>query len=161
MQTVMRRLATVARGLSAFIIFAMMIITVIDVTGRYVFNAPLLGALELTELLMGLLVFMGLPLATRQREHITITLLADVLPPQVRIWQRRFFELVCGVICVLVAWRMWLYSARLVRSGEHTQQLQISIGLVVQVMAVLMLITAFVFFINVFRRRTGSVPTPI
>src|SRR5690625_2971295 len=121
-------LTQLARVAVALIVFLMMMVTVIDVTGRYLFNAPLFGALEITEILMGLLVFLGMPLATAGREHISISLLSDALPARVAALQARFFDAVCALVSFAVAWRMWVYAQRLVRSGEHTQQLHISVG---------------------------------
>lgn len=147
-----RRLRHIARLAVAVVVFIMMMVTVIDVTGRYLFNAPLFGALELTEILMGLLVFIGMPLATARREHISISLIGDALPRRLASVQARVFDMVCAIICLVVVWRMWIYAQRLVRSGEHTQQLHISVGLVVHVMAILFAVTAVVFLVNAFRK---------
>ena len=43
-------------------LFAMMALTFVDVIGRYVVNSPLLGAYELTEVLLALVVFGAVPL---------------------------------------------------------------------------------------------------
>lgn len=147
----LQRLRNAARMAVAGIVFIMMMVTVVDVAGRYLFNAPLFGALELTEILMGLLVFIGMPLATARREHISISLLSDALSPRWAAAQARLFDAVCAAVCLVVVWRMWIYAQRLVRSGEHTQQLHISVGLVVQVMAVLFAVTAIVFLVNALR----------
>jgi len=48
-------------------IMGMMVVTTVDVIGRDVFNRPLLGAFEVTEILMGLVIFAGMPLATAAR----------------------------------------------------------------------------------------------
>lgn len=152
-QVVAGWLTTVARLGSALFALLMMLVTVVDVIGRYVFNAPLLGALEMTEVLMGLLVFMGMPLATARREHITISLLGDALPKHLAVIQTRIFEAICGGVSLFVAWRMWIYAQRLVRNGDHTQQLHISVGSVVQVMAVLLAITGIIFLVNACRKK--------
>ena len=59
---------------TAFILFALMVITLLDVVGRYFLNAPLAGAFELTRLAMGLLVFSALPLVTARERHIVVSL---------------------------------------------------------------------------------------
>ncbi|HLR13414.1 MAG TPA: TRAP transporter small permease [Burkholderiaceae bacterium] len=156
------RLNRVARLVVAFIVFMMMMVTVVDVAGRYLFNAPLFGALEITEILMGLLVFAGLPLATAGREHISISLLSDALPVRLAAMQTRLFDAVCAIISMVVAWRMWIYAERLVRSGEHTQQLHLSVGMVVQAMTILLGVTAVVFLVNALgRQRVKHDPTDI
>ena len=49
---------------AAAILFAMMVLTTVDVVARYVFNRPLRGAFEITELLLVVLIFAGLPLVS-------------------------------------------------------------------------------------------------
>ena len=49
-----------------------MMLTTADVVGRYIFNWPIRGAFEITELLLLTLIFAGLPLASRADEHVTL-----------------------------------------------------------------------------------------
>jgi len=42
----------------------MMVLTFVDVVGRYLLNRPLRGAFELTELGLVVLIFAGLPLVS-------------------------------------------------------------------------------------------------
>ena len=59
------RLVEVLLGVAAAaILLAMMGLTFVDVVARYVFNRPLAGAFEVTELLLLVLIFAGLPLVT-------------------------------------------------------------------------------------------------
>ena len=53
--------------------------TTADVIGRYIFNWPLRGAFEITELLLLTLIFAGLPLASRADEHVTLDFIDMVL----------------------------------------------------------------------------------
>ena len=57
-------------GASALVLFALMAMTCIDVVGRYFFNSPLDGATELTQLMMGLIVFAILPTVCLSLIHI-------------------------------------------------------------------------------------------
>ena len=66
------RLQAVLGFTSASVLFLMMLITAVDVAGRYVFNKPLPGGFELTELLLAALIYCGLPLVSARREHIVI-----------------------------------------------------------------------------------------
>ena len=67
-------------GLASVMLFFLMAVTVVDVTGRYVFNAPLPGSSEITELLMAVLVYTGLPGVSRLEKHISVDLLDSVTP---------------------------------------------------------------------------------
>lgn len=75
---------------------AMVLLTFIDVIGRRVFNTPVFGAHDITEHLMAVIVFSGLPLLTAQRAHLSIDLLDRwlLLPPW-RYWH--------GVVNILMA----------------------------------------------------------
>jgi TRAP-type C4-dicarboxylate transport system permease small subunit len=132
----------------------MMFITTIDVISRYFFNRPLSIAFEITEILMGLLIFAGLPLATAARENITISVLTEMFPARVQSWQTRVFEFLCGAIAFVMAWRMWAYGDRLWNTGDRTLELHISIGLLSQIMAVMTALTGLAFIVNALRGRS-------
>ena len=57
---------------AAVLLFGLMAVTTVDVIGRYIFNWPLRGGFELTELLLLTLVFAGLPLVSRADEHLSL-----------------------------------------------------------------------------------------
>jgi TRAP-type C4-dicarboxylate transport system permease small subunit len=138
---------------AGLMVAAMMFITTFDVVGRYFFGRPLYAAFEVTEILMGLIIFAGLPLATAARENITISILMERLSQKAQDFGTRFFELVCAAICFAMGWRMWAYGARLWRTGDQTLELRVPIGLLAQVMAVLVVLASLAFVINAARGR--------
>ena len=71
-----RVLGTVA----ATVLFAMMVLTFVDVTGRKLFTRPVYGAYEITEFLMGMLIFCALPLVTAREGHVSIDVLDHLVP---------------------------------------------------------------------------------
>ncbi|WP_210191307.1 TRAP transporter small permease [Rhizobium sullae] len=58
----------------------LVLVTCIDVVGRYLFDSPLGGAFELTQVLLGALVFVALPLTTAAGAHVEVDLLVPLLP---------------------------------------------------------------------------------
>ncbi|TPW31049.1 TRAP transporter small permease [Martelella alba] len=70
---VLRVLPAVCGGL----LLAMVVVTVVDVVGRYLFNAPLPGAFELTQVLLADLVLAGLPITTLRGGHVEVDILAS------------------------------------------------------------------------------------
>lgn len=66
--------------LISILLFSLMLITVIDVVGRYIFDMPLLGSVELTELILGAIIFCCLPLISWDKEHINVDILENWLP---------------------------------------------------------------------------------
>jgi TRAP-type C4-dicarboxylate transport system permease small subunit len=149
------RLPSLLKGLrlilavaSALMVCLMMFLTFADVLGRYVFGAPLVGAYEVTEILMGLMIFGGLPLVSAARGHISVDFLSGALPPKLKTIQSIWVDAVCGFLSGVLAWRAWLYGIRLFQAGETTLELKISWGFVTQVVSILLLLTAIVFFAN-------------
>lgn len=140
---------------SGVMVAAMMFITTVDVAGRYLFDRPLYAAFEVTEILMGMVIFAALPLATAARENIEISILTERLPAGVRQWQARVMEVACGVICLVMSWRIWASGERFWRTGDRTLELQVSIGLLAQIMACLLALTGIAFLANaLYGRRT-------
>lgn len=127
---------------------AMMLVTALDVGGRFLLNRPLHGAFEATEVMMGLIVFLALPLATRRREHIAVTMFDHLLAEGVKRAAGLLFGLVCAAVCGLLAWRLGLYGGRLLRAGEVTLELGIPRGGIATAMSWLLWVTAVAFVLD-------------
>jgi TRAP-type C4-dicarboxylate transport system permease small subunit len=103
-------------GLSTFaalVLAGVMMITVVDVFGRYLVNAPLPGSSELTEILMAVLVYAGLPIVSHRQAHITVDLLDAVTPRFLVPVRRVFVGLVSVSVMAVVSWRIWAYAEQL------------------------------------------------
>jgi TRAP-type C4-dicarboxylate transport system permease small subunit len=109
--------------LGAALVFGMMALTFLDVVGRYLFNAPIGGSAEATELMLAVIVFAGLPLAAAAREHISIDLLEHVLPAPARRWQAIFGFSIAAIVTAFVALRLALRAAELGRLGDLSSHL--------------------------------------
>ncbi|MEM9224566.1 MAG: TRAP transporter small permease [Pseudomonadota bacterium] len=97
------------KGIAGSLLVAMMLLTVVDVVGRYVFSAPVPGAFEATEVMLALAIFAGLPIVTGRGEHVSVRLVVDHLPPAVR----RVFDTVCAfLVAVLLAGAAYLLYRR-------------------------------------------------
>lgn len=100
--------AAVQRAVSTVLVVslsAMVALTFVDVLGRRLFNKPVFGATDLTEHLMAIIVFAGLPLLTAQRGHLSIDLLdAWLLRPGLRWWHKVVDVLIAAVLA-LIAWK--------------------------------------------------------
>ena len=73
----------------------MMMLTAVDVAGRYLFNKPLAGGFELTEMMLAALIYCGLPLVSKRREHIVI----DTFDPLMSKRVKRGLDMVADVVC--------------------------------------------------------------
>lgn len=113
---------------AAAILFAMMMVTTVDVTGRYLFNSPLQGGYEFTQLLMLSLVFAGLPTVTRRGDHITVGLFAHAFRGRVRIVRDVIIALIVAVASAYLAWRLYLLGGRFSMFGDVTASVGIPLA---------------------------------
>ncbi|NHF72850.1 TRAP transporter small permease [Paracoccus xiamenensis] len=131
-----QRVGTATAVLVGMMLLALTCITVLDVTGRYLLNAPLPGGAELTELLVMAVIFTGLPAISLDDGHVTADLLSHQLGQRGRTVQL-FAARACAVVAlVLIAKQMWEHGARLAGYGQTTVYLHIPVGPVIQVAAV-------------------------
>jgi len=100
-------------------------ITCFDVVGRYVFNAPLRGGLEILDMLVSLSIFPALPRLCRKREHIRVDLIDGWISRSSRRRLLRVVDLICAAALAVVAWRMFVYASKLLRYGDETLLLHI------------------------------------
>lgn len=84
MQLVLQR---ILGGLAATFLLVLMLITLVDVVGRYGFNSPVNGSFEITELLLAAIIFSALPLVVAKDQNITVDLIDAFVP--------RFFFCLC------------------------------------------------------------------
>ena len=111
-------------SVSAITLFAMMTLVVLDVAGRYLFNAPISGSFEITEFLLALLVFAALPVVTREDKHISVSVMENMLGGRVRFVQRLFVLGFGAVGLGLIAWRLWTGGDKLAAGRQVTGYLE-------------------------------------
>jgi len=119
------------------ILFAMMLLTVVDVVARYLFNRPLAGAFEVTELMLVVLIFAGLPLVSHADEHAVMDFVDRLLPAPARRRLQRLVHALSAAVMLLLAWLVWRKAARISAYGDATDVLRILYGPFVYFMAVM------------------------
>jgi TRAP-type C4-dicarboxylate transport system permease small subunit len=129
---------------AALLLLGLMLLTTVDVVSRYIFNWPLRGAFEITELLLLTLIFAGLPLASRAGEHVTLDFIDRPLAPSGRRLLRRLIDLLCGAIVLGLAWRVWAKADKIAAYGDTTEVLRLPVSPFVYVMALMVAITGVV-----------------
>ena len=119
-------------------------LTLFDVAGRKALSASVPGSLELTELLMVVVIFAGLPLVSLHGEHIVFDSLDRVLARAVRRLQGMAVDLLCAASLLALAWLLWQKGGQISQYGDTTAQLKIPQGPFVYGMAALCTVTALV-----------------
>ena len=127
----------------------MMALTFVDVVARYVFNRPLRGAFEITELLLLVLIFGGLPLVSHADEHVTMDFIDKLLGRGRDLWQRAV-QVVCAAIMFLLTWLVWLKANRISAYGDATDVLRIVYGPFVYFMALMIALAGLIHLYKAF-----------
>ena len=103
-----RALTTIERlgiAIAAVAFAAMMIVTVIDVVGRYGLNSPLTWSFDLiTAYLLVAGFFLAISATQANRQHISIDLIARSLPPRLRATLLAPAFVMAVVFVLVIAW---------------------------------------------------------
>ena len=149
-----KRRADALLGVAAStILLLMMALTVVDVVARYVFNRPLRGAFEVTELLLLVLIFAGLPLVSFSDEHAVMDFVDRLLSPRGRRRLERAVQLVNAAFMLLLTWLVWRKADRIWAYRDATDVLRILYGPFVYFMAVTLALAALIHLYKVVERR--------
>jgi TRAP-type transport system small permease protein len=131
----------------------MMTLTFVDVVARYVFNRPLRGAFEVTELLLVVLIFGGLPLVSHADEHVTMDFIDKLLGARGRdLWQRAVQGL-CAALMFLLTWLVWIKASRISAYGDATDVLRIVYGPFVYFMAIMIALAGLIHLYKAFEKK--------
>ena len=135
---------------SGTVLFLMMMITAVDVIGRYVFNKPLTGGFEITEMLLAALIYCGLPLVSQRREHIVI----DTFDPLMSARVKRALDVVAEIVCSLtlggIGYLIFRRAARVAEYGDTTSVLKWPLAPVAYLMGTMILIACLIHLSLIF-----------
>ena len=90
-------LARACLTLSALCLFSIMILTVVEVIGRYMFNAPIFGRQDIAQILLALSIFLAFPVVTLRGEQIDVDLLDNLFSERAAFWRDRFIAFLVAV----------------------------------------------------------------
>ena len=148
-----RRVEALLGVAASAILFAMMVLTFVDVVARYLFSRPVRGAFEVTELMLVVLIFAGLPLVSYANEHAVMDFIDRLLPPKGQRALIAFVHLVCAAVLVLLAWLVWLKADKIWAYRDATDVLRILYGPFVYFMALMIALTAVIHLVRMAARR--------
>lgn len=141
---------TAYKYLLALLLLAILVVSIIDVAGRYLLNKPLQGADDLIRFGMGLVVFAALPAVCRAGEHIVVDLLSGRMPGWARAVLERVFRVAAALLLAFIAWRLYVLGAAALDSGERSPILLLPYPPLIFAMAAFALISGLVEIVRAF-----------
>ena len=130
--------------ISAILLFCMMLLTAIDVIGRYLFSSPVPGGFEITEIMLATLIFCGLPLATLRDGHITVDLIEGSLPRWFKNIRDRLIFAMMVVVLGYLSWKLFQKAGVFFEFNDQTAVLTIPLFPVLFIMAGLTAVSAVI-----------------
>lgn len=121
----MRWFHRLEEGLLVLLMAGMTLITFMQVVARYVFNYSFVWAMELTSVLFGGLIFIGMAYGVRVGAHIGVDLLVKAVGPKLGRWMGALAALLCVAYACILAWGGYEYVSKIRMVGILMQDLPI------------------------------------
>jgi TRAP-type C4-dicarboxylate transport system permease small subunit len=149
-------LETLLGAISATVLFLMMLLTAADVAGRYLLNKPIPGGFELTEMMLAALIYCGLPLVSKRREHIVI----DTFDPLMSKRVKRGLDVAADVVTALTLAGLGVLifqrALRVAAYGDTTTVLTLPLAPVAWLMGGMNVVTALIHLWLIFVPHAGD-----
>ncbi|MBT3916509.1 MAG: TRAP transporter small permease [Rhodospirillaceae bacterium] len=100
-------------------------VTIIDVTGRYAFNNPIPGGVEIIEFLLGLTIFSALPLVTVKRAHITVELFDGFMSDGFKRVREVIVLIASAGMIIFITHRMWSTGLDMLENDDISIHLEL------------------------------------
>lgn len=111
--------------IAALLVGLLILVTCIDVIGRYLLNRPFGGAYELTQMLLAALVFVALPLTSADGGHVEVDLALHLFPAPVQRLLGRLAGTVSAMVLAYFCWRLVLIGMDQIEDGARSASLMI------------------------------------
>lgn len=144
LERILHVIVDVQQVIASTLLVVIMVLVTFDVAGRNIWNHPIQGSYELTELGSALLVFLALAVTHRAGDHISIDFVATKLPIRMQQWLYAFVELVSMVVLFVIARELFKNGVRMMERGVTTTDLSIPTYPVLYVMTFATVIFALV-----------------
>ena len=124
-RTTLKKTLTTLETISCVVIFIMMVLTFIDVIGRYAFHKPIFGGTEIISALLALTIFSGLGVINARDDHITVELFENQFR---RLLSPLVYEIVIQIFSVfamtLIAAVLMEHALESYKLGKLTEVLE-------------------------------------
>ncbi|GHA21605.1 TRAP transporter small permease [Oceanisphaera arctica] len=140
----LKRLLNLLAGL---MLLLMMLITTVDVVGRYLFNKPMVGGSELIEIMLAASIFLILPTITWRQEHVSVDLVEPWLPRWLRVTRDRLYHLFMTAACAYMAMTVWKLAERADRYNSVSEYLAIPSAYAMYLIGISLCLTALTFLV--------------
>jgi TRAP-type C4-dicarboxylate transport system permease small subunit len=123
-----RIIENVINAIGMVILLGMMFLGAADVISRYIFNRPILGAVEISDLMMGMVVFFGWGYTMAIEAHITVDVLFLHYPPRAKAILNFVMYLLTLVLFAFIGWKTGAIAVADWHAGKEVNVIDIPIA---------------------------------
>jgi TRAP-type C4-dicarboxylate transport system permease small subunit len=132
---IINKISRVSHIIGGVIAAILMFLTTADVIGRYVFNQPITGTLEVSQLMMVVMVFFAFAYVESENAHVRVDLVVSRLSPRVRAYLECIVTLIGVGVFAMLAWQSVSRSLYLIQKGDVTGYLRVPVSPFLIIMA--------------------------
>lgn len=118
----------ILQRLTGGLLIVLMLLTFVDVIGRYFLGQPVPGGHVLVQCLVCLLVFTGLPLVVLDDEHLRVRLFDRRMTQGQRKWRDFAVKLVIAGALAILAGQMFWQTDYFSANGEYFESIRIPVS---------------------------------
>lgn len=116
--TGVRTLVKAGVVLSALSVASMVAIGLVDSLGRAILNKPFAGAVEISEALLAITIFMALGAVQQRKGHIVVDVFVEMFGSRLSVVSAWTAQILMLAVLVFVAWRSGVSATSSTMSGE-------------------------------------------
>lgn len=109
------------------ILIVMMLLVTTDVILRYLFNQPILGTLEVVEVMLVVIIFFILAQTMVKGKHVAAEVFVSRLEERGQVFLGAVNHFICLGLCVLMSWQLGAQAVNVLAHGDVTENLDIPI----------------------------------
>lgn len=113
---------------TGLLLIVLMLLTFVDVVGRYFLGQPVPGGHVLVQCLVCMLVFTGLPLVVLDDDHLRVRLLDRHIPQRQGNWRDLAVKLVILSALAILAGQMLWQTGYFSANGEYFESIRIPVS---------------------------------
>jgi TRAP-type C4-dicarboxylate transport system permease small subunit len=132
----------------ASLLFFMMVLGTADVLLRYLLNKPILGSLEIFEVLLPAIVLLGLGYTQENRAHVRMEILVSHLSIRTQTVLNFLMNGCALLISALILWQGWLLTIRYWRAGRTIPTIEVPMFLPQLLVPLAALMLSFVLIVQ-------------
>ncbi len=133
------------------LLFFMMGLGTSDVMGRYLFNKPILGTLEIFEILLPAIVLLGLGYTQGSNAHVRVEILISRLSFRKQIILNLFTNIFAFFISIMILWRGWVLTTIYWHMGRKIPTIEVPIFLPQLLVPIGALFLSLVLMVQIFQ----------